>query len=58
MDYSEYKALQALLFFGLPVVWCVWQLIVLNRPSADSDDSVRQQKADKTLSAPASHKIG
>jgi len=46
MDYSEYKALQALLFFGLPVVWCVWQLIALNRPSADSDDSVRQQKAD------------
>ena len=58
MDYSEYKALQAFFLFGLPFVWCVWQLIVLNRPSADSDDSVRKQKADKTLSAPASHKIG
>jgi len=40
------------------LVWCVWQLIVLNRPSADSDDSVRKQNADKTLSAPVSDKIG
>jgi hypothetical protein len=29
MDYSQYKGLQALLFFGLPVIWCVWQLIAL-----------------------------
>ena len=58
MDYSEYKALQALFFFGLSIVWCVWQLIVLNRPSADSDDSVLKQNADKTLSASVSDKIG
>ena len=58
MDYSEYKALQALFFFGLPIVWCVWQLIVLKRPSADSDDSGRKQNADKTLSASVSDKIG
>jgi hypothetical protein len=33
MDYSEYKALQALLFFSLPIIWGVWQLIVLKRSS-------------------------
>jgi len=58
MDYSEYKALQAMFFFGLPVVWCAWQLIVLNRLSADSDGSVRTQNAGETLSAPVSDKIG
>jgi len=36
MDYSQYKVLQALLFFSLPVIWCVWQLIALMRvPDAD-----------------------
>ena len=37
MNYSEYKALQALLFFSLPVIWCIWQLIagidLLARPT-------------------------
>ena len=31
MDYSEFKGLQALLFFGIPVVWCIWQLVALRR---------------------------
>lgn len=31
MEYSGFKGLQALLFFGIPIVWCVWQLIVLKR---------------------------
>lgn len=31
MEYSEFKGLQALLFFGIPVVWCIWQLIALRR---------------------------
>jgi hypothetical protein len=29
MDYSQFEVLQALLFFGLPLIWCVWQLIAL-----------------------------
>ena len=33
MDYSEYKAVQALLFFSLPIIWGVWQLMVLKRAS-------------------------
>jgi hypothetical protein len=36
MDYSEFKGLQALLFFGIPVVWCIWQLVAL-RHSAKID---------------------
>ena len=31
MEYSDFKALQALLFFVIPLVWGVWQLIVLRR---------------------------
>jgi hypothetical protein len=31
MEYSDFKGLQALLFFGIPLVWGVWQLIVLRR---------------------------
>ena len=31
MDYGQFKGLQALLFFGLPIVWGVWQLIALRR---------------------------
>ena len=38
MNYSEYKALQALLFFSLPVIWCIWQLIALNRSSGKADN--------------------
>ena len=36
MEYSEFKVLQALLFFGIPVVWCIWQLVALRR-SAKAD---------------------
>lgn len=38
MNYSEYKALQVLLFFSLPVIWCIWQLIALNRASGEADN--------------------
>ena len=38
MNYSEYKALQALLFFSLPVIWCIWQLIALSRSSGEADN--------------------
>ena len=38
MDYSEYKFIQALLFFGLPLVWCVWQLVALQRSRDGSDN--------------------
>ena len=34
MDYASFKALQAVLFFGVPLIWGAWQLYVLNR----SDD--------------------
>lgn len=37
MDYASFKALQAVLFFGVPIIWGVWQLYVLNR----SDDEKR-----------------
>jgi len=37
MEYSEYKALQALLFFSLPIIWGLWQLIALKRSSGASD---------------------
>jgi len=41
MEYSDFKGLQALFFFGIPLAWGVWQLIVLRRDAqsekGDSD---------------------
>ena len=48
MDYSEFKALQALLFFGLPVIWCVWQLIALRRSSFDDDTPEQEETVSST----------
>ena len=31
MEYGDFKGLQALLFFGIPLAWGIWQLIVLRR---------------------------
>ena len=42
MDYSEFKGLQVLLFFGLPLAFAVWQLIVTQRAqraAEKADDS-------------------
>ena len=35
MDYANFKALQAVLFFGVPLIWDAWQLYVLNRSHAE-----------------------
>jgi hypothetical protein len=37
MDYSDFKGLQALLFFGVPFVWGIWQLIVLRRDQGSDE---------------------
>ena len=37
MDYSEFKGLQVLLFFGLPLAFAVWQLIVTQRAQRAAD---------------------
>ena len=47
MNYSEYKALQALLFFSLPVIWCIWQLIALNRSSGEACSPAREERLAK-----------
>ena len=44
MDYSQYKALQALLFFSLPVIWCVWQLIALKRVPDTAEAFEREER--------------
>tara|TARA_Y100000589_G_scaffold14861_1_gene12081 strand:- start:789 stop:914 length:126 start_codon:yes stop_codon:yes gene_type:complete len=38
MEYSDFKGLQALLFFGIPILWCVWQLIVLKRDAKSEEN--------------------
>ena len=48
MDYSQYKALQALLFFSLPVIWCVWQLIALKRVPDAAEAPERQERGGLT----------
>ncbi len=42
MDYSEFKGPQLLLFFGIPLAFAVWQLIVTRlaqRQADETDDS-------------------
>ena len=58
MDYSQCKALQALLFFSLPVIWCVWQLIVLRRTSDASDTAGREEGVDPSPSTSARDTVG
>ena len=58
MDYSQYKALQALLFFSLPVIWCVWQLIALRRTSDAIETAGREKGVDPTPSTAATDEIG
>ena len=37
MDYSEFKGFQILLFFGLPLAFAVWQLMVTQRAQRAAD---------------------
>ena len=37
MDYSEFKGFQVLLFFGVPLAFAVWQLIVTQRAQRAAD---------------------
>ena len=37
MDYNEFTGLQVLLFFGLPLAFAVWQLIVTQRAQRAAD---------------------
>jgi hypothetical protein len=47
MDYSQYKALQALLFFSLPVIWCIWQLIAMKRSSGEAGNPECEEDLEK-----------
>jgi hypothetical protein len=47
MDYSQYKALQALLFFSLPVIWCIWQLIAMKRSSGEAGNAECEEDLEK-----------
>jgi len=38
MEYSDFKGLQALLSFDIPIVWCVWQLIMLKRDAKSEEN--------------------
>ena len=39
MDYSEFKGFQVLLFFGVPLAFAVWQLIVTQRAQRAADEA-------------------
>ena len=58
MDYSQYKALQALLFFSLPVIWCVWQLIALKRTSGCAEVTQREERGGLKPAASRPDQIG
>ena len=48
MDYSEFKGFQVLLFFGIPLAFAVWQLIVTQRAqrAEDEDDDSPIKRGD------------
>ena len=39
MYYSEFKGFQILLFFGIPLAFAVWQLIVTQRAQRAADEA-------------------
>lgn len=45
MDYSTFKALQALLFFGSAMGFCLWQLAVIRRMRREDAARLEQAKA-------------
>jgi hypothetical protein len=59
MEYSTFKSLQALLFFGSAMGFCLWQLAVIRRIRRE-DAEAREKKqaatpgAAPTLSDPSS----
>ena len=58
MDYSQYKALQALLFFSLPVIWCVWQRIALKRVPDTTEAFEREERIGLAPEASRPDEIG
>ena len=51
MDYSTFKALQILLFFGSAMAFCLWQLAVIRRmrqEDAEKAKAVKGQTIDST----------
>ncbi|WP_200387593.1 hypothetical protein [Thiocapsa imhoffii] len=51
MDYSTFKALQILLFFGSAMAFCLWQLAVIRRmrqEDAEKAKAVKSQAIDST----------
>jgi hypothetical protein len=43
MDYSTFKSLQALLFFGAAIGFCLWQLAVIRRLRRERTERERQE---------------
>ena len=51
MEYGTFKTLQAILFFGSAMGFCLWQLAALRRLKRErlrADDSLRQPGRDQT----------
>ncbi|EGV16897.1 hypothetical protein [Thiocapsa marina] len=45
MDYSTFKSLQALLFFGSAMGFCLWQLAVMRRIRREDAEAREKQQA-------------
>ncbi|NEV64665.1 hypothetical protein [Thiorhodococcus minor] len=52
MDYATFKGLQALLFFGSAMGFCIWQLAAIRRlrqaPSPSAQDASQQRTTART----------
>jgi hypothetical protein len=52
MEYATFKALQALLFFGSAMGFCIWQLAVMRRIRRE-DEAARTREDERPRSARA-----
>lgn len=52
MEYSTFKSLQALLFFGSAMGFCLWQLAVIRRIRREDAEAREKKQAETSVAAP------
>ncbi|NCC28138.1 MAG: hypothetical protein EOM22_08335 [Gammaproteobacteria bacterium] len=52
MEYSTFKSLQALLFFGSAMGFCLWQLAVIRRIRREDAEAREKEQAGTPGTAP------
>ncbi|HSO83471.1 hypothetical protein [Thiocapsa sp.] len=52
MEYATFKSLQALLFFGSAMGFCLWQLAVIRRIRREDAEAREKKQAETSVAGP------